>query len=247
MDVIYKITNIVNGKFYIGKTKNIKKRWKGHLSMVGKKRHPLYDSILYYGKDNFIIEIVDKADSLLIDDLEKEWIKKTNAIELGYNITEGGTGGDTFTNLTEEQKEIRRKNYSIASKISNQKNIGLHRQNTKKLWENDEYRYKVTNKLKERYKNQEFKQQRIEIMKKTLSNPDMLKIWSECKKGSKNGRWLGYVVVTDLDGNEKKYESAVEAAKTLKVAPQRLREHCINNTTYKVGIYKDWKFRYQKD
>ncbi len=83
-------------------------------------------------------------------------------------------------------------------------------------------------------------------MKKTLTNPEKLKIWSECKKGNKNGRWLGYVIVTDLEGSEKKYESAVEASKLLKIAAQNIRNHCINGTTFKVGPYKDWKFRYEK-
>lgn len=277
MEVIYKITNKIDGKFYIGKTKDINKRWVQHLSKVGKKRHPLYDSILHYGKENFIIEVVDKADSHLINELEKEWIKKTNAIELGYNLTEGGTGGDTFTHLNNDEKELKRLKHSNAAKIINAKNIELHRKNTKKLWENVNYRNNIIehinknknivsekNKeiIKKLWLNKSYRQKVIEgikkyhnnpnnrlkmsdSMKKTLSNPELLKKWSECKKGSKNGRWIGYVVVTDLNGNETRYESAVDAAKLLKVAPQKLREHCLNNTTYKVGIYKNWKFRYE--
>jgi group I intron endonuclease len=246
MEVIYKITNKINGKFYIGKTKNIERRWNEHLSLVGKKRHPPYDSILYYGKENFIIEIVDKADSYLINDLEKAWIKKTDSINKGYNICEGGNGGDTFTKRSNESKDTTRKKISESSKIVNSKNIEKHRENTKNLWKNPLYANKVKTKLKSIMATEEYKQKFSKSMKKTLSNPDMLKKWSDCKKGNKNGRWIGYVIITDLDGNEKKYESSAEAAKKLKVAPQRLREHCENNTTYKIGIYKDWKFRYEK-
>ncbi len=246
MEVIYKITNKINGKFYIGKTRDINKRWIEHLSKVGKKRHPLYDSILHYGKENFIIEIVDEAEPHLINELEKEWIRKTNAIELGYNFTEGGTGGDTFSNLSEDKKEERRLKNSKASKISNAKNIELHRQNSKKLWEDENYRNKVITSLKNRINDPVYKLKFSQSMKKTLMNSEMLKIWSECKKGNKNGRWLGYVIVTDLEGNEKKYESAVEVSKQLKTAAQNIRNHCVNNTTFQVGPYKDWKFRYEK-
>jgi group I intron endonuclease len=246
MEVIYKITNIIDGKFYIGKTKNIERRWYEHLNLVGKKRHPLYDSILHYGKENFIIEIVDKADSNLIDDLEKLWIKKTESIKLGYNICEGGNGGDTFTKRTNESKNITIKKISDASKIVNARNIEKHKENTKNLWKNPIYVNKVKSKLKKIMATEEYKNKFSRSMKETLSNPDMIKKWSDCKRGNKNGRWIGYVVVTDLQGNEKKYESSVDAAKKLKVAPQRLREHCENNTTYKIGIYKDWKFRYEK-
>jgi group I intron endonuclease len=81
---IYKITNIKNKKFYIGKSKNVEKRWKQHLSLVGKKRHPLYDAIKSYGIENFKLEIIDCNEETMIDELEKKWILETNAIKLGY-------------------------------------------------------------------------------------------------------------------------------------------------------------------
>lgn len=245
MEFIYKITNIVNGKFYIGKTKNIERRWKEHLRMVGKKRHPLYDSISHYGKENFTMEIIDKTDSFNINELEKIWILKTDSINKGYNIANGGEGGDTFTNKSFLKKEITRNKLRIAAKITNAKNIELHRNNTTNLWKNPEYRKKVIDMMKETMSSEEYKNTMSKRMKEALSNPDMIKKWSECKIGNKNGRWIGYVIVTDLEGVEVKYESAVDAAKKLKIAPQRLRNHCTNGTTYKVGIYKDWKFRYE--
>ena len=78
MDVhsIYKITNIANGKFYIGKAKDVDRRWKEHLRNVGKKRHPLYDGILHYGVDNFKVEIIysnipgNKIDTLVLKTIE---------------------------------------------------------------------------------------------------------------------------------------------------------------------------------
>jgi len=212
---IYKITNLKNGKFYIGKTSNIERRWKEHQSLVGKKRHPFYDAILHYGVENFIIEVVDKTDVSLIDDLEIKWILETRAVELGYNITKGGTGGDTFTNKSDELKKITRKKLSIASKESNSKNIELNRKNVS------------------------------EGLKFALQSPELRKKWSECKIGNKNGRALGSVIVTDLEGNETKYETAKDVAKKLVVTAHLIREHCRNNTTFQRGLYKGWKFRFE--
>lgn len=60
MPYIYKITNALNGKMYIGKTSStIEERWKEHrqeATRQSKKHRPLYSAIQKYGADNFIIE-----------------------------------------------------------------------------------------------------------------------------------------------------------------------------------------------
>lgn len=245
MEYIYKITNLKNRKFYIGKSKNVDKRWKEHLSLAGKKRHPFYDAIKHYGIENFIVEIVDKTDDFLIDDLEKEWILKTNAIEFGYNLTEGGTGGDTFTNKSEELKEITRKKLSITSKITNSKNIEQRKEKSKLLWKSKEYVDKWNEKYRMAIMKDDYKQKVSDGVKLALQSPELRKKWSECKLGNKNGRSLGGVIVTDLEGNETLYETAKEVAKKLVVTAQLIREHCKNNTTFQRGLYKGWKFRFE--
>jgi group I intron endonuclease len=245
VEYIYKITNIKNGKFYIGKSKNVDKRWKEHQSLVGKKRHPFYDSILHYGVENFIIEVVDKTDASLIDDLEIKWILETRAVEIGYNITKGGTGGDTFTNKSDELKEITRKKISIASKESNSKNIELNRKNSIKNWESIEYVNKWRQNYEKAIMKDNYKKNVSEGLKLALQSPELRKKWSECKIGNKNGRALGSVIVTDLEGNETKYETAKDAAKKLIVTAHLIREHCRNNTTFQRGLYKGWKFKFE--
>jgi len=246
MELIYKITNLKNGKFYIGKTSNIERRWKEHLSLAGKKRHPLYDAILHYGAENFVMEVVDKADKSLIDTLEREWIEKTKAIEIGYNLTEGGTGGDTFSNMPDELKELTRKKLSIKAKISNLKNKDIHRKNGIELWKSEEYVAKVKTAHEKAMASDDMKKKLSEAMLNTLQNPELRKKWSDVKKGSLNGRCLGNVIVTNLEGNETKYETAKEAAQKLKVTAHNIREHCRNNTTFQRGIYKGWKFRFDE-
>jgi len=100
--IIYKTTNILNGKYYVGKDVNNSKHYLG--SGVLLKR-----AIKKYGKENFIKEILEHCETLdILDKKEKFWIKELNSIILGYNLTDGGTGGDTFTkNINKE--EIRKK------------------------------------------------------------------------------------------------------------------------------------------
>jgi group I intron endonuclease len=100
--IIYKTTNILNGKYYVGKDINNSKNYLG--SGVLLKR-----AIKKYGKENFTKEILEHCETLdILNEREKFWIKELNSIILGYNLTDGGTGGDTFTkNINKE--EIREK------------------------------------------------------------------------------------------------------------------------------------------
>lgn len=92
---IYKITNNINGKFYIGKSNNIERRWKEHCSPTRYKYSniPLEWAIHKYGKENFSLEILQECSIDKLDSLETYWINKTNAIEDGYNCNKGGEKG----------------------------------------------------------------------------------------------------------------------------------------------------------
>ena len=100
MPYIYKITNLINGKLYIGKTSNsIKERWKEHISDSQKERcekRPLYDAFNKYGIDNFQIEKIEEVEN---DDIacerENYWIEQLRTYVgfddcNGYNATLGG-------------------------------------------------------------------------------------------------------------------------------------------------------------
>lgn len=100
---IYKITNIVNGKIYIGKTEEtVEIRFAGHLSAVrvGKKQTRLYSAIKSYGIEKFIVEEIDSADSRSeLNEKEIYWISKYDSSnpDIGYNMTSGGTGGKVWS------------------------------------------------------------------------------------------------------------------------------------------------------
>lgn len=92
--IIYKITNRINGKVYIGQTKqSLQKRWNNH---CGKNSHCsiLHLAITKYGAENFTVEQIDVACNK--DELDKKeiyWIAHFDSIAPnGYNISSGGNG-----------------------------------------------------------------------------------------------------------------------------------------------------------
>lgn len=115
--IIYKATNTENGKFYIGKTtKSLARRkyvheWSATQDEQSRGyKSKFYNTIRKYGADSFSWEIIDDTASTTQELNEKEchYIASLDAIELGYNISSGGTGGDNFTNHPNKE-EIRRK------------------------------------------------------------------------------------------------------------------------------------------
>jgi len=126
MRCIYVIKNLINGKTYVGQTKNFANRKAGHLynSRKGNER-PLYKSIRKHGEENFLFEVVENGISLeLINEREKFWVSHYDSFnpEKGYNLTSGGSRG------TEISEETRRKNRKGAL-ITNEK-----------IWNDQEFR-----------------------------------------------------------------------------------------------------------
>lgn len=85
MGYIYKITNNVNNKSYIGYSTDPAKRWKGHINHQGSDI--VFQAIKKYGIDKFSFDIVAED----IVDNEPKYIKKYNTIApFGYNVASGG-------------------------------------------------------------------------------------------------------------------------------------------------------------
>lgn len=115
MALIYRITNLINNKIYIGKTtRTLEARWTEHhkcyKSYIKKNGTtiPLYNAIHKYGFNNFKIEIIeDNISNEEINNKEKYYIKYFNAqIKYdNYNVTEGGDGGRTWNKLSEKEVE----------------------------------------------------------------------------------------------------------------------------------------------
>ena len=94
---IYKITNTINGKFYIGQTiQNVKERFYQHCATKCSKavsNMAIHRAIKKYGKSNFTVEVIEEIDSANLNDRERYWIKYYNSYNNGYNSTKGGQDG----------------------------------------------------------------------------------------------------------------------------------------------------------
>ena len=130
---IYRITNDVNGKFYIGQSISpVEFRFQRHIGDAIGKRHldtHFARAIRKYGPEHFHVETIDFAYSQKeLTKKESEWIKKTNATELGYNETYADykCGGNTYISKTPEEMN------DICKKIST-KNSGVGNGNARAI------------------------------------------------------------------------------------------------------------------
>jgi group I intron endonuclease len=112
---IYKITNNINNKSYIGQSLDFKKRWKTHISdalrKTGKthitKKFAIHHAINHYGVENFNFEVIQECDSLEEANLlEISYIEKFNTLApLGYNLTTGGHNSSPSPEIKEKIRE----------------------------------------------------------------------------------------------------------------------------------------------
>lgn len=120
--LIYKITNTITGKVYIGFTsRTLKERWDDHIYASKKKNYYFYNSINKYGPENFeLIELEKCASIEELKEKEKIWIAIYNSAnrKFGYNSTLGGEG--------QKANEETKKKLSNANKGEKHYNFGKH-------------------------------------------------------------------------------------------------------------------------
>lgn len=92
--IIYKITNMINNKIYIGQTiRPMKIRWQAHKNERNYSDRPICLALVKYGVHNFKIEEIDSASSLdELNVLEQKWIALLDSMnpKVGYNAESGG-------------------------------------------------------------------------------------------------------------------------------------------------------------
>jgi group I intron endonuclease len=126
--IIYKTTNLINNKFYIGQDINNNPKYFGSGKL-------LKTAIKKYGIENFIKEIIEICiDESHMDEREIYWISKLNATNrnIAYNICEGGRSYRSMKGennpmfgrkLSEESKELIREKRKLQKMSDEQKNI----------------------------------------------------------------------------------------------------------------------------
>lgn len=88
---IYLITNLINGKPYVGLSENIPVRWSKHYRNKKTGCKALSNAFNKYGVDNFNFKIIHQCSKTRLKELEKFYIKKLNSLyPNGYNLTKGG-------------------------------------------------------------------------------------------------------------------------------------------------------------
>ena len=93
MGHVYKITNTITQDEYIGKSKEIKRRWNRHKQLARTDGQTyLYRAMRKYGINNFKLSIIEECSPDILNEREMYWIKERQPL---YNMTEGGDGGNT--------------------------------------------------------------------------------------------------------------------------------------------------------
>lgn len=99
---IYQLTNKVNGKRYIGQSKNIKRRMWEHKCLSSMQGSPLKEDIKLFGFDSFELTVLEECPPDDLDSKEQMYIAK---IKPEYNRCKGGRGCPGRV-VTDEQRKV---------------------------------------------------------------------------------------------------------------------------------------------
>lgn len=103
---VYKITNIINGKVYIGQSINIKARWKDHVNALNRQdSHSILLQRAWdkYKEENFTFEILELCPEDMLDKIEMKYIELYDARNNGYNIESGGNSNKHLSDDTKQK------------------------------------------------------------------------------------------------------------------------------------------------
>lgn len=116
MSYIYKISNDINNKVYIGKTNlSIEQRFIEHCKdaqRIDKENRPLYKAMKKYGINHFFIDIIEECSTEEASLREQYWIGFFNSYAVGYNATLGGDGKLQF-NHAEIAEHLKKHPYPV--------------------------------------------------------------------------------------------------------------------------------------
>lgn len=109
--IIYKATNITNGKSYIGKWAmeivDMRRQRHWHYAFVKQAQTKFHRALRKYGWDNFKWEVIDKAENHEeLNEKEKYWVKHYDTFKNGYNMTLGGDGKWGYKHSDESRRKM---------------------------------------------------------------------------------------------------------------------------------------------
>lgn len=209
--IVYKITNLLNSKIYIGcTTKDIHKRFYQHFAhrkgntVIGK-------AFIKYGRDNFIIEELEKCDSREnMFDREKYWIEKLKSNENGYNLTNGGDCGPI--KMGDENWNYSKKNLYLSKLCSERK--GKSYEELYGIDKANEIKQKISEVAEKRRWADETKVKMSESRKKAWDDGKYTNIGEVISK-AKQGKISSKRIKIKCLNNGEIYDSYTEAAQKL--------------------------------
>lgn len=270
MKGIYKITNILNNKVYIGQSINIESRWKGHLNDLNKNKHHslrLQNSYNKYGKDNFKFEIVEIVyDDELMESREQYWIDYYDSMNKlkGYNIRGAGCHGKLAEETKEKLRKINKgKHISLETRNKISISVSAEKNGMYNKKHSNESIEKIKKSLKNKRKGIKFSQSHKENLSKALSgknNPMYGKegYWKNKKMSlkvrkkisdSKKGKKMNEITKLALEKSRKKriksgqYFSNETRLKLSQInkGKNKTEEHCKNiSISKKINLYKKY-------
>lgn len=167
---IYKITNLINNKVYIGQSVDIEKRWSAEKS--GSCNKMLKEDFNSFGIENFKFEILEECSQPDLNKKEIFYIKLFNSVKNGYNISIGGNGWRKYENSLEHETEYNRK-YNKEYRQKNKERIKQQAKEYRKR--NKDYFNKLSR--EKRKSNPEYYKE-IDRRKREI-HPEEVKIWNK--------------------------------------------------------------------
>lgn len=110
--IIYKSTNLINGKSYIGKSiKSLNHRKSKHINHTKNgSTNYFHKAIRKYGIENFEWFVIEECKEDILNEREIFWIKKLKTRFNGYNLTDGGDGQHGYICSDETKNKLRLSN-----------------------------------------------------------------------------------------------------------------------------------------
>lgn len=263
---IYKITNKINGKCYIGQSTNIEERLKAHKR--SKQNKPLYNAFKKYNINNFIFEVLEECKKDELSEREIYYIDlyKSSNSKYGYNLSLGGEGHKELVSERTRKKISKSKKgklnpmYGVVqSKESKKqqsesfkKTISNMPKEKLKKWHDkigkkhkgkivsQEQREKISNTLKEYFKDEEHRK-RLSEQRKGISMSLSTRIKLSIIQQEKMKEYSKKVLQYDLKDNLiAEYDSLQEASKQTGSCKSGIG-NCCNGKAYTCNGFK-WKY-----
>jgi group I intron endonuclease len=155
--VVYKLTNKINGKSYIGQSLNLAKRLRDHKYNAkhlypSNAKQPIVLAIREFGFENFEVEVLftsedfkDKTElKKALYEKEIFFIEKYDTVNNGYNVTKGGAGMRGYKQSAENIERVRKMNLGKKHSEEFRKRAGIR---AKAYWSNPKNRERLSKRM----------------------------------------------------------------------------------------------------